>query len=168
MPELRASIDPPNYVVSDMGDVYSLHNGRYGPTRTVPKLLTPQTYKNDGRRYVQLIDQSRRRVIRKVATMVLEAFTGPCPPGLEILHNNGNPADDRLENLRWGTHKENMEDREKHGRTARGERNGRYKLSPEQVRDIRTLTPTVAALKHGISPQYAAYIIKRKYRAEVT
>jgi hypothetical protein len=123
MPELRASIDPPNYVVSDMGDVYSLHNGRYGPTRTVPKLLTPQTYK---------------------------------------------PADDRLENLRWGTHKENMEDREKHGRTARGERNGRYKLSPEQVRDIRTLTPTVAALKHGISPQYAAYIIKRKYRAEVT
>jgi hypothetical protein len=35
---------------------------------------------------------------------VLEAFVGPRPEGMEACHNNGNPAANRLENLRWDTH----------------------------------------------------------------
>lgn len=47
--------------------------------------------------------------------LVIEAFLGPCPDGLEILHRNGDPTDNRLENLRYGTHAENMADMTKHG-----------------------------------------------------
>lgn len=45
---------------------------------------------------------------RQVHQLVLEAFVGPCPEGCEVLHLNHNPADNRLENLRYGTRSENL------------------------------------------------------------
>lgn len=50
-----------------------------------------------------------------VHRLVLAAFTGPCPPGLECLHGNGNPADNRVENLRWGSRPDNQRDSIRHG-----------------------------------------------------
>ena len=47
--------------------------------------------------------------------LVLAAFVGPLPEGKEVCHNNGNPGDNRLENLRYGTKSENNLDRVKHG-----------------------------------------------------
>ena len=38
--------------------------------------------------------------MEKVHRLVLEAFVGPNPPGLECCHNNGDPSDNRVENLR--------------------------------------------------------------------
>jgi len=51
----------------------------------------------------------------RVHRLVLESFTGPCPPGSESLHRNGVRHDNRLDNLRWGSHQENYEDRQRHG-----------------------------------------------------
>lgn len=51
----------------------------------------------------------------RVHVCVLEAFVGPCPEGMETRHLNGNPSDNRLDNLCWGTPKENGEDRIRHG-----------------------------------------------------
>ena len=45
---------------------------------------------------------------RLVHQLVLEAFVGPCPARCEVLHVNHNPADNRLENLRYGTRSENL------------------------------------------------------------
>lgn len=45
---------------------------------------------------------------RQVHQLVLEAFVGPRPAGCEVLHLNHNPADNRLENLRYGTRSENL------------------------------------------------------------
>lgn len=39
--------------------------------------------------------------------IVLEAFCGPCPDGMEVLHGNGIRTDNRLSNLRYGTRSEN-------------------------------------------------------------
>lgn len=50
-----------------------------------------------------------------VHIMVLEAFVGPCPPGMECRHLNGNPADNRLANLEWGTPTQNNLDQVVHG-----------------------------------------------------
>ena len=47
--------------------------------------------------------------------LVLEAFVGPKPTGKECRHLNGNPADNRLENLQWGTSSENSYDVVRHG-----------------------------------------------------
>jgi hypothetical protein len=50
----------------------------------------------------------------RVHRLVLEAFTGPCPDGMECRHLNGIRADCRLVNLTWGTRAENIEDKRKH------------------------------------------------------
>src|SRR4249920_3616604 len=42
---------------------------------------------------------------------VLLAFEGPCPPGHVCRHLDDNPANNRRANLKWGTKKENAEDR---------------------------------------------------------
>lgn len=47
--------------------------------------------------------------------MVLEAFVGPRPEGMFGCHSDGNPANNALHNLRWGTHSENMQDAVRHG-----------------------------------------------------
>lgn len=58
-----------------------------------------------------------------VHVVVLEAWVGPRPtPEHEGCHGNGNPADNRLGNLRWGTQEDNARDRVAHGRHSLAER----------------------------------------------
>lgn len=49
-----------------------------------------------------------------VHRLILEAFVGPCPGGMETLHRNGVRDDNRVENLTWGTPSENGFDRVRH------------------------------------------------------
>lgn len=63
--------------------------------------------------------------------LVLAAFVGPLPEGLVSRHLNGDPLDNRLENLTYGTHLENHTDRGHHGRTARGVLSGKSKITDE-------------------------------------
>jgi len=72
-----------------------------------------------------------------VHQLVLSAFVGPCPDGMQCCHNNGNRADNRLTNLRWDTPKSNSADRHKHGTVPFGARSGRAKLTEKQVLRIR-------------------------------
>lgn len=62
--------------------------------------------------------ESGERVTLRVHSAVLAAFVGPRPPGAVCRHLNGNKLDNRLENLTWGTYKENSMDTIIHG--ARG------------------------------------------------
>ncbi len=55
-----------------------------------------------------------------VHRLVLEAFVGPCPPGMEGCHWNDVPDDNRLSNLRWGTRKENRLDIVRNGNDPNG------------------------------------------------
>ncbi len=71
--------------------------------------------------------------------LVCEAWNGPCPSaGMHCCHNNGNPADNRAENLRWDTCGGNHADKVFHGTDPAGERNPRAKLSWDDVRKIRS------------------------------
>lgn len=60
-------------------------------------------------------DRTTRRVQRRVHCLMLEAFVGPCPDGMQTRHLNGNGLDNRLVNLRWGTPSENSHDKVRHG-----------------------------------------------------
>ena len=66
---------------------------------------------------VVLLNRAAKYQTRKVHHLVLEAFIGPRPDdSYETLHINGNPADNRVENLRWGTQQENNEDKIRHSK----------------------------------------------------
>jgi hypothetical protein len=47
--------------------------------------------------------------------LIAETFHGPRPEGMVVRHLNGNPLDNRAENLRWGTYTENNLDAVAHG-----------------------------------------------------
>lgn len=54
-------------------------------------------------------DDCRRQAPRKVHQLVCEAFHGPKPfPDAVVIHVDENGLNNRPENLRWGTQKENM------------------------------------------------------------
>lgn len=77
--------------------------------------------------------------------LLLLTYVNPCPKGMECRHLDGNPANNRLDNLKWGTRKENMQDAIKHGthnclhRNRRGENNGRNKMTDVKVKVMRYL-----------------------------
>ena len=50
-----------------------------------------------------------------VHVLVLSTFVGPRPDGMEVRHLDGNSLNNSLENLAWGTHKENTQDAFVHG-----------------------------------------------------
>jgi len=81
---------------------------------------------------VKLSESGKARLVL-VHRLVLEAFVGPCPEGCQTLHSDDDPSNNRLENLSWGTAKENHKTINKHG-----SRNGRAKLSEDDVRAIRS------------------------------
>lgn len=47
---------------------------------------------------------------QKIHQLVLLAFVGSCPEGMECCHKDGNPANNELSNLRWDTKKANAAD----------------------------------------------------------
>lgn len=65
---------------------------------------------------------------QKVAHLVLLAFVGARPDGMQVAHNDGNPLNNKLNNLRYATASSNQMDRVIHGTSNRGERNGMVKL----------------------------------------
>ena len=70
-----------------------------------------------------------------IHTLVIKAFIGPCPEGIEICHEDGNRHNNFIKNLRYGTGVDNCTDREKHGRTYRGEKHWKCKLTQEKVEE---------------------------------
>jgi hypothetical protein len=81
----------------------------------------------------------RRRVF--IHVLVLESFVGPRPNLHDACHQDGNPINNRLENLRWDTRSENIRDAVDHGRWKNrwncGEAHHNSKLSSSSVATIR-------------------------------
>ena len=53
--------------------------------------------------------------IKRVHHLVLEAFVGARPEGMEARHLNGDRSDNRLSNLAWGDRVDQILDQKKHG-----------------------------------------------------
>lgn len=124
----------PGYRVGDDGSVWSCRSFQ-GTLLTTWHRLKPHA-DGHGHLFVRLCNLGRATQ-PKVHRLVLEAFVGPRPEGLECCHNNGDHKDNRLVNLRWDTHQSNVDDSIRHGTYTRGERIVHAKLTAEKVRAIR-------------------------------
>jgi len=110
--------------------------------------LIPQRHRK-GRRYlyIHLWLRGKRRT-RLVHQLVLEAFFGPKPsPDAETRHLDGDPTNNAIDNLAWGTHEENTADTRRLGRF-------RSKLTANQVREIRARYAAGGILQSELAAQY--------------
>lgn len=115
------------YQVSNFGRIRSIKTG---------KIKEQTVHDNHNRPYLGLWKNNKQKICRP-HKLVMEAFVGMRPQGMECCHNDGNPQNNHLSNLRWDTPKNNHADKIKHGTTNRGEQCGTAKLTLEQVRSIR-------------------------------
>ena len=99
------------YAVSDDGQVKSLPR----PRRKLERLLVPQRELERPYWFVTLW-VGKKPFHRRVHNLVLEAFAGPRPAGAFGLHNDDNPDNNHISNLRWGTRSENTYDMIRNGK----------------------------------------------------
>ena len=104
------------YEVSDHGRVRGLTRrvkcGPLGKTRLVKGRLlkTQTTVRGYAAVNLSLANSHKQASLHR---LVLASFTGP-HDNLVVRHKDGNPLNNRLDNLEWGTHQENMKDVAQH------------------------------------------------------
>ncbi|WP_442972456.1 NUMOD4 motif-containing HNH endonuclease [Rhodococcus sp. BH5] len=102
------------YEVSDLGEVRSVSRTDARGHRRTGRLRVAYPSVSSGHLTVTLYKRGRRST-KFVHRLVIEAFTGPRPDGMEACHNNGVRTDNRASNLRWDTRSANQRDAVAHG-----------------------------------------------------
>jgi hypothetical protein len=166
--EYRDVVGFPGYRVGNDGSVWSCwknngrcsrtiesHWGRLGVSTNDSGHMSLGLYRNGIR--------SRRWVHR----LVLEAFVGLCPRGMQCRHLDGNPKNNKLDNLKWGTPTENSDDSKSHGTRACGSGHGRSKMNESNIQEIlemrrQGLRQWQIAESFGISQSTVSSILLKK------
>lgn len=105
--------------------------------------------------------------------LVLLAFSGPRPAGMEACHWDGDPTNNAALNLRWDTQAANTADKKRHGMAKGpkhlvGERSPKAKLTNEQIAEILR-TPNERGISDVFAKRFsvgrsAIYEVRRRYR----
>ena len=150
----------PGYQVSDKGRVRSYINNRHdiGDKSHILKPVSNEL----GYESVQLGRRNRRSIHRLVA----KAFI-PNPNNYPLVrHMDDNPRNNKINNLRWGTQTDNMQDCVKHGRLARDTRaaiRSRKKeiiaISIHDGKSIRFSSIHEAARELNVWPQHICNVL---------
>lgn len=147
--EWRPIAGYPGYEVSNFGRVRTLdrvvtdRQGRPRRLRGVIRKVKPQ--RPSGYMGLSLWRDGKQRTVR-VHVLVLESFVGPRPsPDWEGCHNNGDPTDNRLVNLRWDTKAGNAQDALDHGHNASARKTHCAKSGHEFTPENTYINPTSGA-----------------------
>ena len=149
----------PDYYANEKGDIYST---RTGNLRLLPKRMHQGYYRVNVRDRCHPVKHHPEMVHK----LVLNAFVGERPEGFVCRHLNGNPKDNRLENLCWGTPSENVQDSMRHGTAVclrHGENSVAAKLRLQDVKNIIRLHQEGHSLKELAS----AYSISYRHTADI-
>lgn len=126
------------YEVSDLGLVRSLARqltDRTGRTQNIKAKLLAFGAQQSGHLSVVLSSGGQTQSYR-VHRLVLAAFAGPCPDGMEACHNDGDPTNNTMTNLRWDTHTNNVGDtisQGRHGRMGKTRCLAGHERTPENI-----------------------------------
>lgn len=105
--------DCPGYEVSDHGRVrsyYTPKNTGIWHTATTPQKILKPRIKTNGYHTVIIRDTQGKQLDKTIASLVLLTFVGPRPDGMDVCHNNDDPSNNRLDNLRYDTRQNNILD----------------------------------------------------------
>ena len=152
----------PDYEVSDDGRIrtwrckerrwYKPAPGRRSEPVQLCCSTDPRGYKHTSLRKPGNAKPYQRLVHRLIAQTFL-----PNPDGLpDVAHNDGNPSNNVVSNLRWSTHYDNQMDMRRHGTMQDGEKCVTRKLSAAAALDIRQRAQKrgmgiVLAREYGVS-----------------
>lgn len=120
------------YLATEDGQIYSEKSGKY------LKQFVQNKFGYMGvNLYVGAIEgKSVKFKQRTVHTLVLEAYHGARPEKAQGCHLDGNPKNNHVNNLMWGSAKENGEHKVLHGRSTKGAKNGNASLTQVQAQFI--------------------------------
>ena len=165
MPTWRKIRGYPSYDINEFGEIRSWrkkpcswrHPDRIKGRRQKPKPLTGCIIKHGYKKYT-LRDKNGVKQQLLCHRLVAFSFLGnpPSPHHTDVAHNDGNPSNNHVSNLRWATHLDNQMDMRRHGTMQDGERCITCKLTKDQVIEIKNTplkygTGIVLAEKFGIS-----------------
>jgi hypothetical protein len=153
------------YSVSNTGRIMRVAKGRGSyPGR----LLKPQL-NHDGYPVIGMTRGDNKKVMRLVHTLVVEAFIGTIPDGMEVNHKDGIKTNNYPGNFEFLTHLENMRHASRMKlwkKVHRGESASNVKLTSIDVNDLRRLARMIPrkhiVLLFEISNAQAYRIISRK------
>lgn len=150
----------PKYRIGADGSVWSRQKGEWKKLKL--------TKISSGYLQVALYHYGRRRQAL-VHTLVLEAFVGPKPIGMEARHYpDQNPENNNASNLSWSDHTTNNRDRWENGTYLKGEEIPWSKLTSAEVKKIRRMyaskkySQKELAATFGISQVTISSIIRRR------
>lgn len=124
--QVRKIIDFPDYWISSHGAIWK---------NSAEKWISQRAWAK-GRRKVKLRNGIVTEQFYTYQLVALCWIGNPLEDKSAVLHSNDDFFDNCVLNLSYGAHKENAEDRRKNGNTASGSRNGRSKLTEEDVLEI--------------------------------
>lgn len=162
------------YEVSDHGRVRSLSRTLRDGRSHEGKVLEPWVG-DTGYLEVCLSVHGERHTFR-VHRLVVRAFVGPIPDGKEVNHRDGNKLNNHVQNLEIVTVAENVEHARQNGLSDDpprkiGTENGKAKLTPEKVRQIRALEGVipyrVIGERFGVSKYTVCDVIQKRTWAHV-
>ena len=105
---------------------------------TVGLILKPFADKNNCQQFD--LHKNGKGHTMQVHRIVMAAFVGPCPEGKEVNHIDGDRGNNRLDNLEYVTHSENVLHAFRIGLLSRkGEKNSQCILTEDNVHEIRRL-----------------------------
>jgi hypothetical protein len=88
--------------------------------------------------------------------VIARTFLGEPEDGMEVRHLDGDPMNNAVSNLKYGTRKENVHDRKRHGTDNAGERSGHAVLTTDQAFEIRELYATGEYTYHELEEMFPA------------
>lgn len=125
------------YEASNLGRIRSWRFGKSKARRSEPVVMTIDIDRGYGR--VCVTPPGGRGQTRTVHQLVMEAFVGLRPAGMVVCHADGDRSNNQLENLRYGTYRDNQHDKINHGRSPRGTVHKMHILNDAEVIEIRSL-----------------------------
>lgn len=168
MVEWRVVKEFPDYAVSADGQIKRI----VAASGTAPEKILKCSTDSDGYKFIRIYKNGKRK-FASLHRLVASEFLDPDPNRTQVAHNDGNPSNNLVSNLRWATNKENCGDKLLHGTHLQGESCGSSKLCELNVRNIRRLHASgyifaEIAPAYSVSAQTISSIVKKTAWRHIT